>query len=455
MSRALKMLNLVLALGCALGLARVIAVAGLHVPLDPNEGWNAYHTAAAMSGGHLYPDAAGFLANNYPPLSFYIVGLIGGDHIVAGRIVSLLALAGVAASIFAAARAMGTGRQAALFGALWFVAGLLVFTDYAGMDDPQLLGHAVAMAGFLLLLRGNAAAAALAMTFALFVKHNLVAMPVAALIWLALFDRRNAIRFAAWGLSAALLGLVAFRLTYGVGLLGQLNSPRLFSFALLGENIAAWTLWGASALAVMTALLLKHRDDRYVALCALYALAAVLIGAAFSGGAGVDMNVWFDAAIALAMGAALATHGLEQSLHKALAGLAYAVPLLCGLALAYDGEWLERDFWFHPAHDEAAAAAADIGFLRAHDGPALCEMLSLCYWAGKRVEVDVFNLGQAYAAHARSDDALVRLVDARYFRAVEFDSMDEFALGPRVKQAFARNYRVDHEDDEGVFLVPR
>ena len=29
-------------------------------------------------------------------------------------------------------------------------------------------------------------------------------------------------------------------------------------------------------------------------------------------------------------------------------------------------------------------------------GPALCEMLSLCYWAGKRAEVDVFNLGQAY-----------------------------------------------------------
>ncbi len=147
------------------------------------------------------------------------------------------------------------------------------------------------------------------------------------------------------------------------------------------------------------------RDDRYVALCAIYSLAAVLVGVAFSGGAGVDMNVWFDAAIALAMGAALAVDRFEQPLHKALVALAYAVPLLCGLALAYDGEWLERDFWLHPAREDAAMAAADIGFLKAHDGPVLCEMLSLCYWAGKRAEVDVFNLGQAYATHARSDDS--------------------------------------------------
>ncbi|HEX4294301.1 MAG TPA: hypothetical protein VHZ29_09215 [Rhizomicrobium sp.] len=455
MSRAFNILNLVLALGCALGLARILAVAGVHVPLDPNEGWNAYHTAAAMSGGNLYPGAGSFLTNNYPPLSFYVVGLFGGDHIVAGRIVALLAFAAVAASIFAAARTMGTSRQAASFGALWFVAGVMIFTDYVGMDDPQLLGHAIAMAGFLLLLRGNMAGAALAMAAALFVKHNLVAMPAAALIWLALFDRRGAIRFAAWGLGAVLLGLVAFRLLHGVSLFGEMDSPRLFSLALLGENIAAWTLWGATALAVMAALLLVRRHDRHVALCAIYALVAVMVGACFSGGAGVDMNVWFDAVIALALGAALAVDRLGQELHKVLAAFAYVVPLLCGLALAYDGAWLTRDFWLHPARDEAAMAAADIDFLKARDGPALCEMLSLCYWAGKPAEVDVFNLGQAFATRARSDDALVRLVEARRFRAVQFDSMDEFALGPRVKDAFARNYRVDHEDGDGVFLMPR
>ena len=43
--------------GCAIGLARIAATTFLHVPLDPNEGWNAYHALAATSGGTLYPPA--------------------------------------------------------------------------------------------------------------------------------------------------------------------------------------------------------------------------------------------------------------------------------------------------------------------------------------------------------------------------------------------------------------
>ena len=447
MKRALTILDVVLLLACVAGLARVIAMTGLHVPLDPNEGWNAYHTLAAMSGTPLYPPAGSFLANNYPPLSYYIVGAVGwltGDEIVAGRIVSLLSLLAVAAGIFVSARRMGAGPEASLFGVLWFVLGLLVFTDYVGMDDPQLLGHAVAMAGFVLLLRGNVFAAALAMTLALFVKHNLVALPLAALVWLALTDRKAALRFAGYGIGFCLLGLILFRLVYGVDLWAVLASPRLYSLDTLRENVAAWTVWDGLGAAVMASLLLVRRGDRDVALCAIYAFAAVLIGLIFAGGAGVDMNVWFDAAIALSLGSALAIGRFERDLHKALAASAYVLALGFGLALNWDDVW-----------DRPQAADSEIAFLKAHPGPALCETLSLCYWAGKRAEVDVFNTGQAFAAGARSDAALIRLIVGRRYRAMEFDSMDDFALGPRVKQAVLASYRVDHESDDGAFLVPR
>src|SRR5580698_410666 len=442
MKRALTILDVVLLLACVAGLARVIAMTGLHVPLDPNEGWNAYHTLAAMSGTPLYPPAGSFLANNYPPLSYYIVGAVGwltGDEIVAGRIVSLLSLLAVAAGIFVSARRMGAGPEASLFGVLWFVLGLLVFTDYVGMDDPQLLGHAVAMAGFVLLLRGNVFAAALAMTLALFVKHNLVALPLAALVWLALTDRKAALRFAGYGIGFCLLGLILFRLVYGVDLWAVLASPRLYSLDTLRENVAAWTVWDGLGAAVMASLLLVRRGDRDVALCAIYAFAAVLIGLIFAGGAGVDMNVWFDAAIALSLGSALAIGRFERDLHKALAASAYVLALGFGLALNWDDVW-----------DRPQAADSEIAFLKAHPGPALCETLSLCYWAGKRAEVDVFNTGQAFAAGARSDAALIRLIVGRRYRAMEFDSMDDFALGPRVKQAVLASYRVDHESDDGA-----
>ena len=40
----------VMAALCALSLLHVAQIVPLHIPLDPNEGWNAYHTQAAMRG---------------------------------------------------------------------------------------------------------------------------------------------------------------------------------------------------------------------------------------------------------------------------------------------------------------------------------------------------------------------------------------------------------------------
>ena len=450
-----------LALCCAIGLMRVLSSLGLQIPLDPNEGWNAYHAQAAMTGGKLYPGPDSFLFNNYPPLSFYLVGAFGrlaGDNIVAGRIISLLALAAAGACIFASLRLMKVTAWNVAFAVVTFVAGLLVFTDYIGMNDPQLLGHAFEIAGLVILLRepktiGTMCAAAFLMVLACFIKHNLVALPLAAAIWLAVFDRRNAIRFAASGIVSALLGLALFRVIFGVGLLEQLASPRLYSIATLEESVRSFLIWCGLPLVMMAVLFGFKRSDRYVAFCGLYTLTAVIIGTGFSGGAGVDLNVWFDAVIALSLSAGLALDRLVT--WKPGLVMAFVLPLLAGLALSYDSEWLERDFWLHPFSEEADSARRDIAFLRAQNGPVACEMLSLCYWAGKKAEIDVFNLGQAYVTRARSENDLIRLIEGRRYAALEFDSLTDFALGPRVRKALAGSYRIDHEDENGVFLVPR
>jgi hypothetical protein len=428
----MRALNVGLAALCLLGLAYAASHVFLHAPLDPNEGWNAYHTAAAMSGAPLYPQ--GWFTNNYPPLSFYLVGLMPGDHIFAGRIVSLLSLLFVAWAIMDAARRMGASTQSALFAALWFVAGMLVFTDYVAMDDPQLLGHAIMMAGLLLLLRDRPVAAALAMAAALFVKHNLVALPIASALWLAWSNRRAAVAFAVTGGAAGLAGLLLFHAVYGRGLPDVLNSPRTYSFALLTSGVAHFMAWSFGGLFVAT----TSRDN----LVRIYVVSASVFGALFSGGAGVDMNAWFEAAIAISLGVALGFErlGLDMLSWRLAAAALALLPLTLGLFFG--------DRW-----DPPVDATPDIAFLKSRDGPALCEELSLCYWAGKRAEVDVFNLGQRYATGAESDAALVRAIDTGYFAAAQMDSLDD--LTPRVKQAFQRAYRVDHEDDNGTFLVRR
>ncbi len=453
-----------LALFCAVGVARVVAVIGLQVPLDPNEGWNAYHALHAISGSALYPASNTFLYNNYPPLSYYIVGALGsliGDNIVAGRVLSLISIFAVAYGIFLSARGMNVGTDSAKFCSLLFVAGLLAFTDYVGMDDPQLLGHAIAIVGLVILLKEarsirDVVIVALLMTAAGFVKHNLIVLPVATFLWLAVFDRRSAVQFALSGVGFALAGFAIFRVAYGTDLLHHLISPRTYSFGLLTSAVANWLAWANVALIGLTALFALRRDDKYVLFVTLYAFAAILVGVMFAGGAGVDTNIWFDAMIALSLGTALTLDRLAASgWLRAVAAVVYMLPLAAGLALSWDNSWLERDFWFHPLSEEAATARADIAFIESRHGPALCEMLSFCYWAKKSEEVDVFNLGQAYETRKRSDDALVRLLDERHYATIEFDSLDDFALTPRVKQALLRDYGIDHQNDEGVFLVPR
>jgi hypothetical protein len=450
-----RMAVAMLAIVCALGLVRIVSTIGVMVSLDPNEGWNAYH----------YPPPQSFMTNNYPPLSFYLVGTLGramGDMIVAGRLVSLASFLAIATAIAAALRLMACSMIEAVFGALIFATCLLLNSDYVGMDDPQLLGHAIAMAGFLLVLRQRRDApalmtAGLLFTLAFFIKHNLVILPLAVTAWLAFYDRRRAVRLAIGGAASLIVGLIAFRLVYGFDLLDVLRSARVFAFHDLVVNLSSWLAWGLLPLVATGLLFSAGRDDRYVVLCAIYAFGGFLIGASFFGGAGVDVNAMFDADIALALAGGLALNRLsERGIgYESAIIAAYLLPLSFALWANFESDWFSRDYWLHPMRDEAALAQQDIRFLRDHRGPALCETLAYCYWAGKAAEIDVFNTGQQFATHARRDGALIQSIADHRFAAVQLDTLSPFALGSSVQRALDRGYRIDHVNDDGIFLVPR
>src|SRR4029077_9102354 len=98
-----------------------------------------------------------------------------------------------------------------------------------GMDDPQLLGHAVQLAALLLLLSEGVFIYTMIFVTSLIIKHNLMAMPLAAGLWLLVQDRRAGAAFLLWLLAFALSGLVLFQLGFGISLIEQLASPRLRS----------------------------------------------------------------------------------------------------------------------------------------------------------------------------------------------------------------------------------
>src|SRR5262245_32898228 len=126
-----------------------------------NEGWNAYHADAAMRGAaQLYPPNDGLVANNYPPLSYYVIGWLGllfGDPLYVGRAISILSTLGIGAAAAAAVRQLGGSRAACLIAGFWFVATMARFFEfYVGMNEPQLFGLAIMSAGFAWFLGGTA-----------------------------------------------------------------------------------------------------------------------------------------------------------------------------------------------------------------------------------------------------------------------------------------------------------
>ena len=417
-------------------LTRNIMAIPLHVPLDPNEGWNAAHATAAA----LYPPPQALMVNNYPPLSFYLVRILirhGADPVIVGRWVSLAAFLCAGAGIAAVLRALACHIRGIACAVLFFAAVLLIGSNYVGIDDPQMLGHALQLAALLLLLRERPVASALLFAVSLFVKHNLLALPLASAAWLLLQDRRAGLAFLLWGTAFALAGLVAFQLGFGTSLLGQLVSPRLSSFANL--TAAAGHLWWMILPGIAIAGLWP---DRSALLCALYAAAALGLGLLFAAGDGVDANAFFELAIALSLGLGLTIEGGRWPI---MAAASLLPPLLfLGFHFQDNNYFFTRSF--------AAESARDIVFLQSRPGPALCDQISLCLWAGKKAAVDVFNIGEQIKTGARDPADLTSMITSHHFTVLQLQDLD--SLGPAVGGAIRKNYRADHAGENGTFLVP-
>jgi hypothetical protein len=186
----------------------------------------------------------------------------------------------------------------------------------------------------------------------------------------------------------------------------------------------------------------------------IYVAVASVGGVLFSSGAGVDANAMFDADIALILCAALLLDRLGREIWITVAAILYVVPL--GFLLRnVDGDWTNSSYWLHPMADERRAAAAEISLLRSSPEPVLCEMLSLCYWANKTAEVDVFNMDQRIRADARNEMPLVGMIGTKRFAMIELETLEPFPIAGGTERALLRNYKIVRRDDERVFLSPR
>jgi hypothetical protein len=411
----------------------------LNVEIQPNEGWNAYFADAAMGEMPLYPSADQLITNNYPPLSFYIVGLVGrlvGDPVLAGRLLSLVAVVAIATAIALSVRQLGGSGVAARISAAFFVATMSrFFMSYMGMNEPQLVSEAVMIFGFLGFLRARSndrgyIGPVLVMALAGFIKHNIIAMPVTAFLWLGLYRRREAVKCFCVAAIVIIGGTAICYALFGQNFFLNILTPRHFSLKrslrVFGE--LEWISVGLLA-CLYNAWARARRDDNVWLSSSLIAI-ALLSYFIQRAGAGVDINAQFDVVIGVAIGLGLAFTqmslwpvarrlGSEEAqviLLLALCARLLASKQLQPVRLIFDSGFRNEIVM------RERTMTDEVERVRRIPGDVTCGRNMLVnYRAGKPFVVDAFNAEQRILAGALSKDAISARVASGTLTIVEVD----------------------------------
>ena len=408
----------------------------LNVEIENNEAWNAYFADAAMGKMPLYPSADQLITNNYPPLSFYIVGLVGrlvGDPVLAGRLLSLIAIAAIATAIALSVRQLGGSRVAARISAACFLAMIgRFYVSCAGMNEPQFLSEAIMTFGFLgfLIARSNDrgyVGPVLVMVLAGFVKHNVIAMPLTVFLWLALHRRREAVKCFCVATIAVIMGFAICYALFGRNFFLNILSPRQYSlqWELSSLRDLEWVSVGLLACAYNA---WARPRDANVQLCSY--LSGIALGSNFlqKTGAGVYINAQFDLIIAVSMGLGLTfthiplwpiTRALRSGQAQAILLLAVCVRLLASKQLQPVRLVFDRSFIDEIALRQQVMSDS-IERVRRIPGDVLCGVL-VGYRAGKPFTVDEFNVEQRILAGALPKDAITARVAAGTLTIVQVD----------------------------------
>ncbi|MDB5360831.1 MAG: conserved rane protein of unknown function [Rhodospirillales bacterium] len=477
----------VLAVALTIHLALPLLTLTAPFDLNYNEGWNAYHAARILAGGPLYTGDV-TAPVNYPFLSFYLTAAFApwlGGVVIAGRILSLAGLLVTAgAAGFIVQRLGGRRTEAAI--TMIAVLGFWVVQarQWTAVDDPQALGQAFMTLALACHVGGARSlrrlwATALLVGLGAFTKHNLIAIPVAITLDLALHQRRSLLPWLGGvvGTLGALAGIS--HLVAGGDFLREMLAPRAWHFINLERHTRKFLIGFKLPFVAMLLLVGGSCLERGTKLVGLYFVTAFLAGLGFSGGDGVSFNIYLDTTVALAIGVGLALSHWRgwlddgpqwRRLFRALLPLLLLSPLITRAS-----DPLVRLRVLGSEGMPIATAAADFARNKAiverQPGPAICENLLLCFAADKPLSLDPFNSYEAFTAGHADDTALVQAVARGTYGAIEVRQPIRFQtngqggrtidLDPPIRftdrfyAAVADHYRIIVENSAGVVYVPR
>ena len=438
------------------------------VSINYNEGWSAYHVRNMLAGLGLYWPADAWVVNNYPPLSFLIVGAIarlGFDPLMAQRALSVAAFAACIVLVGLIILRTERDRFAAIAAATCLAATIAVnFEGALGQADPNMLAEAVMLAGLWLLVRRPDTAsaqigAALVMGVALFIKHNIITLPVSVALWLLVHDRRAALRFAVTGVLVGAIGLGASGLAYGRDFWTSLATPRPW-LLVSGMQRAMLFLAPLKPFALFGLLAAVIPAGRGARLFALNLAIAAPLAVVQLLGRGTGVNILFETIVAGALCAGVVVARLPALLGGGWARLALIAALGFTAWFSPEVTRFEKMLGSTDLMRQVGETRAAVDMLRAAGEPVLCEKLVLCYWAGRAEVMEPFNYGQKVMTGHMDQAPLVTRIAAGEFKAIAIEgSADNHGgslyFAPMWDAVLARYRQLPGDFGKTSLFVPR
>jgi hypothetical protein len=423
-----------ISLFCLLTAIYPIVRAFYRFEVNYKEGWMIYNALGVAQHIPLYGTKFGWTLVDYPALSFYLMAFLSRffhNYLLTGRLVQLGSFGACFVLIGLIIRKL-TGRLApAIFGSV-FCVGLFCAdaVRYIGVDDPQMLAEVFFLGGLLLYLSNRPTLGRIAVIVFLFVvggniKHNLVDLPLAVLIDLWLISRRKALQFllfAAVLITCSILGTIKMA---GPFFIQSMLAFRHYS--LLGAFLDFLYYYSVILLPFVAALIwaVKARRDSSNRVISIFFFTSLFAGIFFSGGTGISINVYFSNffAISIVMGMLLYSAWRVPSpfaKYKFLGRRTVPLALSAFLLLAFVLSGYSK-FWRRLAElpEEQRQFDAEVSFLKAQPGPAICESLLRCFDGGKPYVYDPYHFTRLVSLNMLDSGGLVAEIRALHYGAIQ------------------------------------
>jgi hypothetical protein len=309
-------------------------------------------------------------------------------------------------------------------------------------------------------------------------KHTLLEFPLAVLLDICLVAWRRAVFFAVTGavLAVASVGLNMY--FSGPYFITNMLTLRNWSLAHALNNFI--NALGPLLIPFVVACLVAYsiRKDPARRIAAIFFALALLVGLSFSGGTGVYINVLFGVLFAMSILLGIFIENPVSILGEWSAGLSpnwtiaalfiyLAIPMIFGVGSTSAANTnfrtvksIENLRAMESRFDDESA------FLARQRGPALCESMLLCNFAGKPYLYDPFNASRFIKLGKLDAGVIVSQVQQQKYGAIELShsvgdeekldaSSDTVRFVPAILNAVDQNYVPAMQTQDAVIYIPR